>query len=237
MAVGTARRIAAVEATIGCVDAIVFDWDGTLFDSLPAIYDANLRVLAEYGLPFDDERYRSAYVPDWRLMYQRLGVTEADLEEAGRRWLELYAETAESGLLPRVRESVERLVDAGFVLGLVTAGDRDVVSGQLERHGLDRLIRVRVFGTDDIAAKPHPEPLLRVLRELDRAEHVATARYIGDVADDMRMARAVGAIGIGIESAIAGRERLLEAGATRVFPTVADFVDDLLGPAAASDAA
>jgi phosphoglycolate phosphatase len=220
------------------MDAIVFDWDGTLCDSLPAIYEANREVLEELGLPFDDARYRAAYVPDWRLMYQRLGVPDDRLEEAGRRWLALYAEAAEAGLLPRVRESLERLVDAGFVLGLVTAGDRDVVGGQLERFGIGSLIPARVFGTDDIAAKPHPAPLLRVLTELDRAEHLATARYVGDVPDDMRMARAVGAIGIGIESSIADREVMLEAGATAVYPRVAEFVDDLLGTAgAASDAA
>ena len=59
------------------MDAIVFDWDGTLVDSLPAIIDANTQVLAEYGLPFDLSRYRDAYVPDWRVMYQRLGVPDA----------------------------------------------------------------------------------------------------------------------------------------------------------------
>ena len=140
-----------------------------------------------------------------------------------------------AGLLPRVAESLERLAAAGFVLGLVTAGDRDVVGGQLERFGIAHLITARVYGTDDIAAKPHPDPLLRVLTELDRAEHVASARYVGDVPDDMRMARAVGAVGIGIESAIGSPDVLREAGASAVYPRVADFVDDLL--AAASHAA
>jgi phosphoglycolate phosphatase-like HAD superfamily hydrolase len=220
------------------MDAIVFDWDGTLFDSLPAIYDANQQVLEELGLPFDDARYRAAYVPDWRLMYQRLGVPDDALEQAGRRWLELYREAGEAGLLPRVRESLERLVAAGHVLGLVTAGDRDIVTDQLERGGLDELITARVFGSDEIASKPHPEPLLRVLSDLKRSERVATAHYLGDVPDDMRMARAVGVVGIGIESSFASREELLEAGATDVFDSVAAFVDDLLGPAgAASDAA
>lgn len=216
------------------MDAIVFDWDGTLFDSLPAIYAANQRVLEELGLPFDDERYRAAYVPDWRLMYQRLGVADDALDAAGRRWIQLYRETAESGLLPGVQESLARLVDAGFVLGLVTAGDRDIVTDQLERGGLDGLITARVFGSDPIAAKPHPEPLLRVLTQLDRAERIATARYLGDVPDDMRMARAVGVIGIGIESSFASRDVLLEAGAATVHPSVAAFVDDLLGAADAA---
>ncbi|HUQ43378.1 MAG TPA: HAD hydrolase-like protein [Candidatus Limnocylindria bacterium] len=219
------------------MDAIVFDWDGTLFDSLPAIYEANLKVLAEYGLPFDDARYRSAYIPDWRVMYQRLGIPPEHLDAAGIRWLELYRETVDAGLLPGVAEALERLSAAGFVLGLVTAGHRDVVENQLDSNGLSDLIPVRVFGNDDIASKPHPDPLLRVLRELDRSERVATARYVGDVPDDMRMAKAVGAIGVGIESAISSREVLFEAGAAVVYPGVATFVADLLGEGVPSTAA
>ncbi|MEO5704598.1 MAG: HAD hydrolase-like protein [Candidatus Limnocylindrales bacterium] len=211
------------------MDAIVFDWDGTLVDSLPSIFDANAQVLAEYGLPFDAERYRATFVPDWRLMYQRLGVPDDAIEAAGARWLELYRATDEAGLLPRVAESLQRLSSAGFVMGLVTAGHRDVVEGQMERYGLGGFLPSRVFGNDPIAAKPHPDPLLRVLDELGRSHRIATARYIGDVADDMRMARAVGSLGVGIESTIGTRDDLYAAGADEVFPTVAAFVDALLG--------
>jgi phosphoglycolate phosphatase-like HAD superfamily hydrolase len=212
------------------MDAIVFDWDGTLVDSLPAIYDANLRVLEEYGLPFDDARYRAAYVPDWRLMYQRLGVPDDALEAAGARWVALYREAEVSALLPRIPESLQRLSDAGFVLGLVTAGHSDVVEAQLGRFGIGHLLPIRVFGNDDVAAKPHPEPLLRALTQLDRAERLATARYVGDVPDDMRMARSVGALGIGIESSIGTRNELVAAGASAVYAGVAEFVDALLAP-------
>ncbi len=210
------------------MDAIVFDWDGTLVDSLPAIYDANVQVLAEYDLPFDPDRYRAAYVPDWRLMYQRLGVPDHALEAAGARWLELYRQAGKAALLPRVSESLHRLSAAGFVMGLVTAGHREVVDAQLMAFGLGELLPYRVFGNDDIAVKPHPDPLLRVIEQLGRSHRIATARYIGDVPDDMRMARAVGSVGIGIESTVGTREDLLAAGASAVYPGVAEFVDDLL---------
>jgi HAD superfamily hydrolase (TIGR01549 family) len=220
------------------MEAIVFDWDGTLMDSLPGIFGANLQVLAEYGVPFDEERYRAAYVPDWRLMYQRLGLPDDALEAAGTRWLELYREAEEAQLLPGAAESLRRLADTGYVLGLVTAGDRDVVEAQLERFGISGLLPIRVFGTDDVASKPHPEPLLRALRQLERADRAHAARYVGDAPDDMRMARAVGALGIGIESSIGTRADLLKAGATEVYPSVSQFVDDLLGvPEAAAPGA
>jgi hypothetical protein len=48
------------------------------------------------------------------------------------------------------------------------------------------------------------------------------------------MARAVGAVGIGIEGPMASRETLLEAGATVTYPLVADFVDELLGRSTAA---
>ena len=213
------------------MDAIVFDWDGTLIDTLPAIYEANRLVLAEHGLPFDPDRYRAAYVPDWRLMYQRLGVPDDKLDTIGRRWLELYRLAEPAGLLPGCAASLRRLADAGFVLGLVTAGDRDVVTEQIGRLGLDDLLTVRVFGNDEFSPKPHPDPLLHVLERLERRDRVTTARYVGDVPDDMRMARAVGAIGIGIESVNWRPEDLREAGAAHVFASVAAFVDDLLGAA------
>lgn len=211
------------------MDAIVFDWDGTLVDSLPAIFDANTRVLAEHGLPFDEVRYRAAYVPDWRLMYQRLGVPDHAIEAAGARWVDLYRATDAAALLPRVTESLHRLADAGFVMGLVTAGHREVVEGQLERCGLGDFLPIRVFGNDPVAAKPHPDPLLLVLDQLGRSHRIATARYVGDVPDDMRMACAVGSLGIGIESTIGTRDDLFAAGASAVYPGVAEFVDALLG--------
>ena len=46
--------------------AILFDWDGTLADTLGAIYQANVEVMAALGLPFDPAVYRRHFAPDWR---------------------------------------------------------------------------------------------------------------------------------------------------------------------------
>lgn len=212
------------------MDAVVFDWDGTLVDTLPAILRANAEVLAAYGLPFDEDRYRTAYIPDWRLMYQRLGIAHADLESAGARWLELYR-TAEKPLpFPGVADALRRLGAAGYVLGLVTAGHRDVVDGQLEHLGLSEILAVRVCGDDAVAAKPDPAPLRQALDRLgmmDRHEH---AIYVGDAPDDMRMARTVGARAVGILSTLGTAAELLQAGAHEVATSVPAWVDGFLRP-------
>ncbi|HEY2917045.1 MAG TPA: HAD-IA family hydrolase [Candidatus Limnocylindrales bacterium] len=209
--------------------AVVFDWDGTLVDTLPAILRANVTVLEAYGLPFDEARYRIAYAPDWRLMYRRLGVPEEALEQAGARWLELYRAAGALAPFPGVADALRRLATAGYGLGLVTAGHRSVVEEQLRRFGLDDVLRVRVCGDDRLAAKPDPEPLRRALTELDAGD--GPVIYVGDAPDDMRLAGAVGATGIGIEGLLATAEDLLAAGAASVHPSVVAWVDSFLGAA------
>jgi HAD superfamily hydrolase (TIGR01549 family) len=212
-------------------DAVVFDWDGTLVDSLAAVLAANVQVLTECGIEFDLERYREVYTPDWRLTYQRLGVPDDRLAFAGRRWLELYRDSDELQPFPGTADALERLAAEGYVMGIVTAGDRVIVEAQLERFGFAGLLPVRVYGDDAIAAKPHPEPLLRVLARLGAGDRTVQARYVGDSPDDMRMARAVGARGVGIVSMLADRGALLEAGAAEVHPSVAAWVARLARPA------
>ncbi|HYN68802.1 MAG TPA: HAD family hydrolase [Candidatus Eisenbacteria bacterium] len=212
------------------MDAIVFDWDGTLVDTLPAMLGANAQVLSEYGLPFDEDRYRSVYTPDWRAMYLRLGVPESTIPAAGARWLELYSAILTLEPFAGAEAALRRLSAVGHVMGIVTAGDRAVVERQLERFGLSELLPVRVCGDDDIAAKPHPAPLLRALEQLGALERAEHATYVGDAPDDMRLARAVGARGIGIVSILGTAEELVAAGAAEVHPSVAAWVDAFLGP-------
>jgi HAD superfamily hydrolase (TIGR01549 family) len=210
------------------VDAVIFDLDGTLVDSLPAIYQANVEVLAELDVPFDVGRYRAAYVPDWRLMYSRLGVPPEHLERAGTRWRELYAAAVAPVAFAGVHDALARLSKAGYAMGLVTAGDRDVVEQQLARLDLARFIQAMVCGTDEVAQKPHPDPLLLALEGLGMRDRPGDAAYVGDAPDDMRMARAVGSRAVGIVSTLGEESELLAAGADEVAPSVVDWVGRFL---------
>ncbi|HEX9550639.1 MAG TPA: HAD family hydrolase [Candidatus Limnocylindrales bacterium] len=209
--------------------AIVFDWDGTLVDTLPAITRANAAVLESYGLPFDPDAYRAAYSPDWQEMYVRLGVERRLIAEAGARWLDAYAAEMDGVRpMPRAEEALGRLSDAGLAMGLVTAGDRAVVEDQLHTTGLGRFLPVRVCGEDLPVMKPHPAPLRTALAALGLADAPERTAYIGDAQDDMRMARTVGARGVGVVSMLGTREDLVAAGASDVVESVADWVDAFL---------
>ncbi len=210
--------------------AIVFDWDGTLADTLHLMYVATHEVVAGFGLSLTWEDYRRLWTPDWRLLYRTIGLPEDVIEEAGVRWWAAYRGRDEATLMPGAADALRRLHAAGYPLALVTAGHRDNVGAQLLRHRLEQLLPVRVHGDDMPETKPHPAPLLRAIRELGLGPTAAGIAYVGDAADDMRMARAAGAHAVGIGSALGGPATLVAAGADETAPSVIAWVDRLLAP-------
>ena len=208
--------------------AIVFDWDGTLADTLHLMFLATEEVVAGFGLRLTWDDYCRLWTPDWRALYRSIDLPAEVIEEAGRRWWAAYRGRDEADLLPGAAEALERLHAAGYPLALVTAGQRDNVGAQLRRHGLERLLPVRVHGDDMPEAKPHPAPLLGALRTMGLEAEAAQTAYVGDSLDDVRMALAVGARAVGITSALADEATLRSAGAVDVADSVAAWVDRVL---------
>jgi HAD superfamily hydrolase (TIGR01549 family) len=205
------------------MQAILFDWDGTLVDSLGAFHAANASVMAAFGLPFDEVLYRRNYVPDWRLMYLKLGVPGDRLDEANELWHASYAAAAEVAAFDGVVGALEALAAAGTRLGIVTAGDRRIVVPQLERTRLGDLLPTRVFGDDLDVHKPDPAPLRRALALLGLDDRPHDVAYVGDAPTDMLMARTVGVHAVGIASVLGDPDELRDAGAHEVASSVPDW--------------
>jgi phosphoglycolate phosphatase len=203
------------------MDAILFDWDGTLVDSLGAFHRANATVMNAFSLPFDEVIYRRHYVPDWRLMYQRLGVPDDRLDEANELWHASFAAGPDVIAFDGVATALQSLAEAGAALGIVTAGDRSIVVPQMERTGLAGLLPVRVFGDDLPVHKPDPAPLRLALRMLGVEDRPEAAAYVGDAPTDMQMAIAAGCRPIGITSVLGDPDELRAAGAVEIAPSVA----------------
>jgi beta-phosphoglucomutase-like phosphatase (HAD superfamily) len=203
------------------MEAILFDWDGTLVDSLGAFHRANARVMDAFGLPFDEVVYRRHYVPDWRLMYLRLGIPGDRLDEANELWHATFAAGTDVVAFEGAADALRALRDGGADLGVVTAGDRSIVIPQLERTGLAELLPIRVFGDDLPVHKPDPAPLRLALLMLGLDDRPDAVAYVGDAPTDMRMAVSAGCRPIGIASVLGDPDELRAAGAEEVSPSVA----------------
>ena len=208
------------------MEAILFDWDGTLVDSLGAFHRANAAVMESFGLAFDIEAYRRHYTPDWREMYRRLGIPHDRLDEANGLWEATFADDGDAVVaFPGAVAALEQLRASGATLGIVTAGLREVVEPQLVRTGLGPLLPIRVFGDDLPVHKPDPEPLRMALRLAGDGHRPETSIYVGDAPTDMLMAVVVGARPVGIESAVGDPDDLRSAGAVETAPSVAAWAE------------
>jgi HAD superfamily hydrolase (TIGR01509 family) len=205
--------------------AALFDWDGTIVDTLELIYRANVIVLGELGITLGREWFRDRYTPDWRSSYRALGIPESAWESTAARWSE-EMQGARPRAIPWARGGLRRLRARGVRLGLVTASTRSVVEPNLARLNLEGVFETTWYADDVVNGKPHPEALLAALDTLGVA--AGEAVYIGDTVVDLEMAMAAGTA----FAAVAGtttEAAFLAAGVDRVWPGVGAWVDDLLG--------
>ncbi len=188
--------------------AVLFDWDGTLVDSAEASYRAYSRLFLSYGIPFDRTIFEATYAPDWYHTYRLLGLPDASWSEADARWVTYYREQ-ESVLRPGTRPLLEDLATAGLRLGLVTSGDRQRVTGELVRFGIEHHFATMVCAAETPHPKPAPDPLRLALERLDAPKHMSV--YLGDSPEDVFMARAAGVFAIGIPGGFPNHDSLRQA--------------------------
>lgn len=175
---------------------LIFDFDGTLIDSVPDLADATNTMLKQLGLP----PYCLETIKGWvgngsRLLVERALVgktqvvegelSQAEADHAEQLFLEAYntIETSKTVAYPDVDESLRQLHDAGFTLALVTNKPIRFVPKILQFFGWqDRF--VEVLGGDSLPTKkPDPAPLLQVCKRTGIAPHKAV--MIGDSKNDI----------------------------------------------------
>ncbi len=205
--------------------AALFDWDGTLVDTMSMIYRANVRSLRHYGITMSRAWFRERYTPDWRRGYAELGIPEDLWEEMAARWA-----VEMTGMRPRAmpwaRGALRALRRHGVRLGLVTASTRGVVEPNLERLNLAGVFDTAWYSDDVALSKPHPEALQRALAEL--GVRAADTVYVGDTTVDLEMTLAAGAVFVAVGTTTS-EAAFRAAGVDRVWPGVGAWASDLLG--------
>jgi HAD superfamily hydrolase (TIGR01549 family) len=208
------------------IDAVLFDWDGTLVDSAEVSFRCFESMFQGYGIAFDRAAYAATYSPNWHRTYTAVGLPPERWSEADARWVEGYCRET-IPLIDGARDAVSRLSAAGLAVGLVTSGDRVRVERELAAHGLDTVFRVLVCGPDTANKKPHPEALLIALARLGVPP--GRAVYVGDSPEDVEMARNAGAWSIGVPGGFPNTEALARSKPDLLAARLGDAVDALIG--------
>jgi phosphoglycolate phosphatase len=212
--------------------AVLFDIDGTLISSGGAGAESWRRAFDElYGIPADIGQFTDTGMTDpevGRLTFLGALGREPTPEEMAKlmtkRHEHLPAAVAESEgyrVLPGVEQTLERLRDAGLLLGLTTGGTETAAQMKLERGGLNRFFTFGGYGSDS----PDRTELTR--RAVERAGEVLKrplapqqVLVVGDTPLDIEAAHAAGARAVGVATGHYAAEQLRQAGADEVLETL-----------------
>jgi pyrophosphatase PpaX len=187
---------------------VLFDLDGTLIDSGPIIL-ASMRHATRTVLEreFADEELL-AHVGGWGLHEQMRVFDSARAEELVRCYRE-HNEPLHAGLdwCTGIKPVLDRLVEGGRSLGLVTTKRRRTVELAFAALPLERYFDVFVASDDTRRHKPHPEPLLDAAKRLRVSPR--DCAYVGDAPFDVQAAKAAGMVAVAVTwGRIHSRERL-----------------------------
>jgi len=116
-------------------------------------------------------------------------------------------------LFPGVREALEALSGAGYLLGVATGKSRRGLDSTLNLHGMRDLF-VTLQTADDAPGKPHPGMLENALRATGARREDTV--MIGDTVFDIRMARNAGVHPLGVSWGYHPAGELTDAGARHV---------------------
>jgi HAD superfamily hydrolase (TIGR01509 family) len=203
------------------VNALIFDLDGTLVDTVYAHVFAWQRALAEAGMPIDG----------WRI-HRRIGMSgglfaravarevgrpldDAETEAIQRRHGQLFRELLpERRPLPGASDLLRELRELGITHGIATSGRRPEIDRSLEALGVGAETAVVERG-DVLRAKPEPDLFVECARRLGAVPD--DCYVVGDAVWDLLAARRARMLSVGLLSGGYGEDELTQAGAFRVY--------------------
>lgn len=206
---------------------LLWDYDGTIVDSVPAIiaahHVATERVL---GIRLDETAIRERIGEPAHKRIAALVPERAD---------EVYAIFSEviGSLAPEatpvfdgLTDMIKDLADAGVVNALVTSRPRALVLPALVYFGLDTCFSSFVGLEDTAEHKPSGEPILHAIAALGAA--ISGSVYIGDAVVDVKAAHSAGTESIAVTWG-AGRRSALEAEGPTIIASTPDELAAILG--------
>lgn len=176
-------------------DAVVFDMDGTLFDSSAAVPDAYIAAVQELGGPVLERHEVVARYVFGPPMFVLRDVFGRDMEghelDTFHRHLDAQAHVV--SVYPGVLELLDDLQARGVRLAVFTGASDESARLLLGASGLAGRFEL-VLGCDEFVPKPDPEGVLAAITGL--GVDAARTAYVGDSPLDQQAAYGAGAIAV-----------------------------------------
>lgn len=210
------------------IEAVIFDVDGTLIDTVDFHAKAWLWVFARHGhdIPFEDIRAQIGKGGDQLMpvflpndVIERLG--EQIEKERGEIFKGTYLPQVRA--LPGARDLFERVKAEGLNAVLASSAKGDELKRYLKIAGIEDLVDDATSSDDAEKSKPHPDIFEAALAKLDGIAP-AEAVVVGDTPYDAQAAGKAGLRTVGVLSGGFPEADLRAAGCTDVYRDPADIL-------------
>jgi phosphoglycolate phosphatase len=211
---------------------IVFDWDGTLFDSTALIVRCIQNACVDVGAPRPSD-VDAAYVIGLgladALRHVAPGLPEARYPELGGRYRFHYvASQHELSLFPGTLEMLQALKARDHRLGVATGKGRrglDDALAHSQLHGLFDATRT----ADETASKPDPQMLIELMDEFGVAPE--RTLMVGDTTHDLQLALNAGTPSVAVSFGAHEHDAFTAFGPLHVAHSTRELHDWLIGNA------
>lgn len=203
---------------------LLFDFDGTLYDTGEGITKSVQYALQRFGVSAEREELRCFVGPPLADMFaEKFGFDRARTEEAVLAFRERYNPIGvyESEVYAGMPAFLARMRERGYVLAVATSKPQPLAEELLERSGMRQFFSVVVGSRTDGNNNSKREVVERVIAALG-AEKSACV-LIGDTKYDVAGAHAAGIGCIAVRYGYAAPGELEQAGAD----AIADDLDEL----------
>lgn len=182
--------------------AVLFDLDGTLLDTLQDLVDSVNELLAQNGLPQKSFEEIRSYMGNGAAELVQCAlptrVPKAELQDYLRQYREIYARNMEKHTkpYPGLPELLKKLQEAGIKTGVIS-NKPDWAARKLSEKAFGSLLDGAVGDRPGkVKRKPDPEPLELMMRELGVDPQKTI--YVGDSEVDIETARNAGIEGVAV---------------------------------------
>ena len=155
------------------IRAVLFDMDGTVFDTEGIYRRCWFRAAADVGFDEDIDLFLARVCglnqADMTALVNRVYSNAVSFETLWGRWLECIDEEMAHGVLPfkaGAPDILFALKERGIKIALVTSSGQKTVARYLQMSGLEGVFDVIVTGNQVTRGKPHPECFLTAAQKL-----------------------------------------------------------------------
>ena len=185
------------------IQAVIFDIDGTLVDSMGVWHDIDIEYFKLLEIPMPPTIQKDiegmSFTETAVYFKETFRIEEKTVEDIKLDWIRMAQEKYlyEIKAKPGAKEYISFLKEKGIKIGCATSNDRNLAMAALQPHGWTFKVDALRTACEVNAGKPAPDIYLKVAAELGVAPE--NCLVFEDIPNGMRAGKAAGMTVIGVE--------------------------------------